>query len=60
MRLSTDAIQGHRIDLTVIGQGLLAVMAVTLILAGLVAAREKLAPHFEAGSEEIVLPTNLV
>ena len=60
MRLSADTTQGHRIDLTVIGQGLLAAVAVTLILAGLVAAREKLVPHFEAGSEEISVPANFV
>ncbi|HEX4507682.1 MAG TPA: hypothetical protein VH722_18285 [Alphaproteobacteria bacterium] len=60
MRLSIGATQVHRIDATVIGQGLLAAMAVAMVLLILVAARETLVPHFEAGSEEIVLPPNLV
>ena len=59
MRLSTATLQVQRVDLAVIGQGILTAMAVTLIIAGLVAAREGLAPHFEAGGDEIVIPANL-
>jgi hypothetical protein len=60
MRLSTGFMQVHRVDLAVIGQGLLTAMAVALIIAGLVVARGRLAPHFDAGAEDIVVPTNLV
>jgi hypothetical protein len=60
MRLSASAIQVHRVDLAVIGQGLLAAMAITLVIAGLVAAHERLVPHFEAGSTDIVIPGDLV
>jgi len=60
MRPSTDTSQVHRIDLAIIGHGLLTVMAITLVIAGLVAARDRLAPHFEAGSADIVIPADLV
>lgn len=60
MRLSTGTIQVYRLDLAVIGRGLLTAATVTLIIAGLVAARERLAPHFEAGSADIVIPADLV
>jgi hypothetical protein len=60
MRLSTGAIQVHRVDLAVIGHGLLTAMAIALIIAGLVAARERLVPHLDAGSADIVIPANLV
>jgi len=60
MRLSTGTTQVHRVDLAVIGHGLLTVMAITLVIAGLVAARERLVPHFEAGSADIVIPADLV
>jgi len=60
MRLSTGTIQVHRLDLAVIGRGLLTAATITLIIAGLVAARERLVPRFEAGAADIVIPADLV
>jgi hypothetical protein len=59
MYAKTDIGQDNRVSMAVIGYGAITAMITLLIVAGLIVAHAKLFPHYEAGSDEISVPSNL-